>query len=77
MGIKPKYNPYQCNSCLDMDFSYFDDCVHRWCKAFDVALTEMVDLKESHWCKKYNHPKGSKKKAKYLDKAEYLMRYPE
>ena len=77
---KPKYNPYQCPRCLEMDFSYFDDCVHRWCRGFNSALVSMdvESLKIRRvQCKKYNHPKGSKKKAKFLDKAKYLQRYPE
>jgi hypothetical protein len=32
--------------------------------------------KQAH-CEKYNHPKGSKKKAKYIDEAKYLSRHPE
>ncbi len=76
----PKYNPYQCPRCLLMEFSYFDDGVHRWCKGFDSALTAMdvesLKIKREQ-CKKYNHPKGSKKKAKYLGQHDYLRKYPE
>ena len=78
--MNPKYNIYQCNRCLDMEFSYFDDSVHRFCKGYDKPLIEMdiADLKKrSAHCEKYNHPKGSKKKAKYIDKAKYLLRHPE
>jgi len=75
--MKPKYNPFQCPRCLDMEFSYFDDSVHRWCKVFDSALTGMTDLTATNYCVKFNHPKGSKKKAKYLSKTDYLRKYPE
>jgi hypothetical protein len=37
----------------------------------------MTDLTVPSYCDKFNHPKGSKKRAKYLDKAKYLQRYPE
>lgn len=78
--MKPKYNIYQCNRCLNMEFSYFDNSVHRWCNAHDAPLDcmDIDDLtkKQAH-CEKYNHPKGSKKKAKYLSKADYLRKYHE
>ena len=75
--INPKYNPYQCPRCLDMEFSYFDDEVHRFCRAFNSPLVDMTDLNLAGYCKEFNHPRGSKKKSKYLDKTTYLRRHPE
>ena len=63
-----------------MEFSHFDDCVHRWCKGFDLPLISMdiddLTAKQAH-CRKFNHKKGSKKKAKYLRKHDYERKYPE
>lgn len=75
-----KYNPYQCNRCVEMEYSYFDNCVHRYCKAFDCSMNflDVASLKEKRvGCSKYNHKRGSKKKSKYLVKTEYLRKYPE
>jgi hypothetical protein len=60
-----------------MEFSYFNNEVHRWCKAHKQKITGIGSLtkpKKGH-CKEYNHPKGSKKRAKYIDEAKYRMRY--
>ena len=73
-----KYRITLCNRCLEMEYSYFYDCVHRWCKAYNAPLEGMNDLtKPTEKCDKYNHPKGSKKKSKFIDKAKYTSRYPE
>ncbi len=71
-----EYNIVQCNRCLEMEFSYYDNSVHRWCKGFDEELTGMSSLTEKLvGCDKYNHPKGSKKKAKYLVKTDYIRKH--
>lgn len=71
----PTYNITQCNRCLHMDFSYFDNEVHRWCKAYDAKIEGMSSLTETNHCDRYYHPKGSKKKSRYLRKEEYLRKY--
>lgn len=76
--MKPIYNVLQCNRCLDMEYSYFDNCVHRYCKAYDCILTGMSDLQKSIHCNRFNRgKKGSKKKSTFLKKEEYLGKYPE
>lgn len=71
-----EYNIVQCNRCLEMEFSYYDDSVHRYCKAYKAPITGMSSLAERVvGCKKYNHPKGSKKKAKYLRGVDYKRKY--
>lgn len=77
LDLKPKYSPYQCPRCLSMEFSYFDNCVHRWCRASNSALVDMIDLTATNYCDRFNHPKGSVKRAKCLDKNKYQERYGE
>ena len=72
---KPIYNVFQCNRCLEMEYSYFDHSVHRWCKAYGCILSGMCNLKKNIDCKEFN--KAPKGKAKYLRKEEYLRKYPE
>jgi len=61
-----------------MEYSYFDDAVHRWCKGYECSLIflDVDDLKEKKTkCPKF--VKAKKGKAKFIDKAKYLARYNE
>lgn len=58
-----------------MEYSYFDDSVNRWCKAFDARIEGMSNLADNKSCKFFK--KAPKGKAKYLRKEEYLRKYPE
>lgn len=78
MMNQPIYNPYQCNRCLELDFAYFDNEVHRWCRAWQKPLKTTGSLTGNAFCDKLNRAKkGKVSKARYLDKEDYLRRHPE
>jgi len=63
-----------------MEFSYFDNCVHRWCKAYDeeIPFMDTDTLTNAVCCEKFNKAKKGKiSKAKCLKKEDYLRRHPE
>jgi len=62
-----------------MEFSYFDDSVHRWCKEYDAPIQwNKSTLTPGFVCPKLRKAKkGRISKAKYLDKTTYLRKYPE
>lgn len=71
-----EYRITLCNRCVEMEFSYYDDCVHRYCKAYKAPLEGMSSLTgKIETCDKYNHKKGSKKKSKYLRGVDYKRKY--
>ena len=76
MKRSPSYNIYKCNRCVNMEYSYFDGGISRWCKGYDCNLIflDIDDLKErKNHCSKF--AKAKKGKAKFVDKAKYLARY--